>query len=445
MSFFGASSTSMGRRGLLRSAGYLTAAAIVVSPGMAFAGGGIVDVTAAPYGASAGLADNSAAFQAALNAIAKNGGGRLYVPGGMYVLQSPLSYSGGSLTIEGDGQNSSVLVNTHSGTVLAVSFGDTSKCLTVKEVGFSPCSGALAQAAIAVALPAQASGWQNVVIEDVCIGVPCAESTGQYTAYTTAISLTNTTRARINNVNVHANGLPGGIAVALNGTCYDTRVLGSTIEGYLYGVSVLSYCEGLHLANNVIICGTAVHTGTTNYNPGALAINLLELLMSDCEINTNSECLHLYQVKNAQISNCHFTGPKAAGGGIAINMLGCTESLVSNSTFCSSWGPGGAVTIGIAFMPSARIPTTSCHASDVQFENTAIGIYFGAGALSNTATNVLQLSVGAGGLVNGGTGYGSQTQLAYCDASGNASNNASWLTTTNTISAFTGRRSSSQH
>jgi hypothetical protein len=414
-----------------------------LSPGIAFASG-IIDVTAAPYGASTGLTDNTAAFQAALNAIAGNGGGRLYVPSGMYILRSPLTYTGGGLTIEGDGQASSVLINTHSGTVLTVNFGDTSKCLTMREMGFSPCSGSLAQAAIAVVLPAQPSGWENVVIENMCIGVPCAENGAQYTSYSKAISLTNTTRARINNVNVHANNITGGTAVALSGTCYDTRVLGCTLEGYAVGVSVLSYSEGLHLANNVIICGTAVHTGTSNYNSGVFPINLLELLMSDCEINTNSECLHLYQVKNAQITNCHFTGPKAVSGA-AVNMIGCSESFVANSTFCGAWGPGGAASVGIAFNASDRIPTTSCHAADNQFENTEIAIYFGPGAQSNTATNVQQLAVNAGAMVNGSAAYANGSQFVYSDASGNTSNNASWLTSANTASAVAGRRASSQH
>ena len=79
--------------------------------------------------------------------------------------------------------------------------------------------------------------------------------------------------------------------------------------------------RGCILANNVIICGTAVHTGTVNYNTGVFAINLLELLMSDCEINTQKQCMYLYQVKNAQITNCHFTGAlRTRPGGAAIDI-----------------------------------------------------------------------------------------------------------------------------
>jgi hypothetical protein len=447
MSFFGGASTSLTRRGLLKSAGAFTAMGVLVTPHMALAGGGTVDVTAAPYNASQGNADNSVAFQAALNAIAGNGGGRLYVPGGTYMLASPLSYTGGSLTVVGDGQTNTVLVNTHSGTVLSAKFTDNSKCLTVKDIGFSPCcssGGGLAQGAIALTLPAQPSGWENALIEDVCIGVPYAGNGGMYSAYNVAISLTNTNRARMNNVNVHANGVPGGIAVALGGTCYDTRVLGCSLEGYSTGVSTLGYCEGIHLANNVIICNTAVKTGTANYGASGVAINLLELLMSDCEINTNSECLYLYQVKNAQIVNCHFTGPKVPTGTMvaAIDMRGCTESLVSNCTFDGAWAPGGVSTIGVAFNSSSLIPTTSCHVSDVQFENTTVGVYFGTSATSNTATNVQVMTPGCGGLVNGVGAYG---QSDFVDVSGNSTNNASWLTTANTASAVTGRRVNSQH
>ncbi len=445
MRFFGSASTSLSRRGLLKSAGAFAAMGVLVKPSLALAGGGSVDVTAAPFNASQSKADNSAAFQAALNVIAGNGGGRLYVPGGNYLLASPLIYAGGSLTVVGDGQDNTVLINTHAGVVLSATFNDNSRCLTVKDLGFSPCSGAgMAQGAIAVSLPAQPSGWENALIEDVCIGVPYATTGVMYSSYKAAISLTNTNRARINNVNVHANGMPGGVAVALGGVCYDTRVLGCTLEGYGCGVSTLGYCEGIHLANNVIICDTAVKTGTVNYNAGPFAINLLELLMSDCEINTNLECLYLYQVKNAQISNCHFTGPKVPSGAMvaAIDMRGCTESLVSNCTFAGAWAPGGASTIGVAFNASSRIPTTSCHVSDVQFENTTVGVYFGAGATANTGTNVQVMTPGCGGLVNGAGAYG---QSDFVDVSGNTTNNASWLTTANTASAVAGRRISSQH
>jgi hypothetical protein len=442
MNFASVSSKRVSRRALFKFAGYAAAAGVVVSPRLAFAGGCTIDVTAAPFSASPNNADNSAAFQAALNVIAGNGGGRLYVPGGRYALASPLNYKGGSITVFGDGQDSTVLVNTHSGTVLTSTFGSSDNCLTVKDLGFSPCSGSQAHGAIAVVLPAGPSGWQNVEIENVCIGVPYFTSAGQYTSYSYALSLTNTNRARINNLNVHANGITGGYAVALQGTCYDTRIIGSSLEGYSVGVAVLAYCEGLHLANNVIICDTAVSTGTQNYNPGVFAINLLELFMSDCEINTTSECLYLYQVKTAQISNCHFTGPKSPTGGMvsAIDMRGCSESLVENCTFCGSWAPGSQQTVGIALNPSTRVSTSTVNISNVIFENTTIGIFFGAGANSNTASNVQMLQYNCGGLVNGSVTNQGQQQMVALDGSNNSSNNASWLTSANTFTAVTSRR-----
>ena len=447
MSFLDGSSKSLTKRGLLRSAGMFTAGGVLMGSTLARGATTTIDVTAAPFGASQSKADNSAAFQAALNAIAANGGGHLYVPGGDYQLGTPLVYKGRSLTVEGEGQSNTVLVNTHSGTVLTAYFGDNSSCLTVKDLGFSPCSGRMAQGAIAIVLPAQPSGWQNALIQDVCIGVPYALKGAQYTSYGAGIALINTNRARINNVNVHANSVKGGIAIALGGTCYDTRVLGCSLEGYSHGVSVLSYSEGLHLKNNVIICDTAITTGSSNFNTSGLAINLLELLMMDCEINTNSECLSLYQVKNAQITNCHFTGPKIpnAESVSAIDMHGCSESLIKNCTFDGSWAPGGPTTVGIGFNPSGRAPTTSCHVSDVQFENTMVAIFFGGGAVANTATNVELLAPGTGALVNGILAFGNQAQHVYVDVSGNTTNNVSWLTSANTATAIAGKRSGSQN
>jgi hypothetical protein len=81
----------------------------------------------------------------------------------------------------------------------------------------------------------------------------------------------------------------------------------------------------------------------------------------------------------------------------------------------------------------------------VQFENTTTAIYFGTGAQANTASNVGLLLYGTGALVNGLAAYGPQQQQVFVDASGNTTNNASWLTTANTVSAVTGRRVNSQH
>jgi hypothetical protein len=63
-------------------------------------------VTPQQYGAKGdGVADDTAAFNAALAAIAAQGGGKLYIPSGDYRITGPLTYASGWLKIEGAGKN----------------------------------------------------------------------------------------------------------------------------------------------------------------------------------------------------------------------------------------------------------------------------------------------------------------------------------------------------
>jgi len=66
-----------------------------------------LNVRSPEFGATGdGVTDDSAAFQAALNAAAAAGGGMVYVPAGKYSIGTPLTYSAGNnLTIVGDGMS----------------------------------------------------------------------------------------------------------------------------------------------------------------------------------------------------------------------------------------------------------------------------------------------------------------------------------------------------
>jgi hypothetical protein len=68
-----------------------------------------VDITASPYNAdSTGNSDSTSGIQAALNQVAANGGGVIYVPTGNYKISSGLTYNSSSgLMITGDGPQAS--------------------------------------------------------------------------------------------------------------------------------------------------------------------------------------------------------------------------------------------------------------------------------------------------------------------------------------------------
>lgn len=99
--------------GLLSGAGAMAAAGVLARPQAAEAatvtGPDWLNITAAPYNADpTGSSDSMPAIQAALNQVAANGGGTIYVPTGNYKVTSGLTYdSSTTLMITGDGPQAS--------------------------------------------------------------------------------------------------------------------------------------------------------------------------------------------------------------------------------------------------------------------------------------------------------------------------------------------------
>jgi hypothetical protein len=101
--------------GLLAGAGAMAAGGVVARPQAAAAATVTaaapdwVDITAAPYNADpTGSSDSTSGIQAALNQVAANGGGVLYVPAGNYKITSGLTYNSSTcLMITGDGPQAS--------------------------------------------------------------------------------------------------------------------------------------------------------------------------------------------------------------------------------------------------------------------------------------------------------------------------------------------------
>jgi hypothetical protein len=100
--------------GLLSGAGVMAAAGVLARPQAAAAATVTaspdwVDITASPYNADpTGSSDSTSGIQAALNQVAANGGGTIYVPTGNYKITSGLAYhSSTGLMITGDGPQAS--------------------------------------------------------------------------------------------------------------------------------------------------------------------------------------------------------------------------------------------------------------------------------------------------------------------------------------------------
>ncbi len=428
---------SVGRRIVLRSGGAMLASIAAGAPARAAAN--VIDVTGAPYNASPGLPDNTASFQGALDALLALGGGVLQVPPGAYVLEGPLEFtaSNGSLTVMGYGSESSVLVVKHTGTALGVTYtnpGD-SQGLVVRDIGFSPASGARAGGvAVALTLPRVQSAWPSCRIENVDFGVQYPN----YTVFAEALSLTNVWRSAIVNCTSHSNAGLGDSFLALRGQCVDNEVSGCRIDGYQTGVSVHSYSEGLHILNTVFIGGTALTTGSSNYKNG---INLLGLYLSGCELNCEGTVLSLYQVNSAWISDTDFYGPRVAGGSVACALIGSGRIKITNCLFDGSLDPAAPSNqVGIATSSSTQVATYAVTVDGCEFENMLVAVSLGQDTENFTGLGLRMLASGDRALVNAPVTYGTFKQQPLVDQSGSTTNVVQWLATGNAGNRTTSKR-----
>ncbi len=398
-------------------------------------GGEVVDVTTSPYNANPGLSDNTAAFQAALNYIASlSGGGTLVVPPGTYTFASSasgLTYTGGSLSIIGSGQELSILNIHHSNVALTITTSSVTNSVNVRDIGF--CAPPMAEGAGALALvfpSVTGSGWPSCTVENVDFGV---SSNG---AFLVGLSLTNAWRSTIRSCNYHSPGAPYGTGTFLqfNGFCIDNRVTSCSVDGVNRGIVINSYMEGLHLNDCVIIAngttgGKGIDTGDANYNSG---INLLELFVNNCEFNCTGIALSLYQVNTAFISNTHL-GLTTGGTGAAVAIYGSQALQFSN---CQVSGAASSSVSSLGFYVganSSNSPTYDLELNNMTFQNISTGILLAASTSATGRENRL-FAPGFSALVGSPTTYGSITWQAVQDSSGNTTNEIEWVSPGGTIS-----------
>jgi len=415
------------RRNLLGSSVAVAASALILSTQFARAAT-TVSVTDPPFNASPNTSqDSSPAFQAALNYISNAGTGTLKIPPGIYCLSSPLTYSGGSLTIEGCGQGVTVIVMQHQGTGLTVNLNYSGCNLTARDFTIAPMPGqaVLAAAAIACLLPQQPAGWQNCTIEGIDFGGSLSLSGQQSTGFSNAIILQNTWRAHIANCTGYGNLLTGGVFISMQGECIDTRIIDCSVNSYAYFTTVSSYSEGLHIIDTSFTGGTALHTGSTSYNDNT-NVNLLGLYISGCKFDCSNRVLSLYQVNSGWIYDSYLIGPQPGGGNIATELSGCVRLQMHNLLFNGQF-PGTSDQIAIFATSSTQNATASCLSADCQFENTGTAIVLDLNTDAFIATGVAMYQYGASALVDGSVTLNNVTQTVQVDNSGNTTNNVSWL------------------
>ncbi len=415
-----------GRRSFLKSASIAAVATVFPQRRSAAAVAMTFDVTAAPFNADqSGNNDCTAAFQAALNTISSYGRGTLKVPGGNYLLNGPLTCTNAALTVQGDGQASSILVVAHNQTALTVDCNSTGQCVTIKDIGFSPigADGGIAGTAIAISHPSSASGWPGCALQNIDLGVPLPG----YTVFKIGLAFENLWRGHIENVNWHSNlGVVSGTWFAtLSGTTIDTNFKSCTIDGVGCGIVLFGYAEGLHLNSCVFIGTHGLYTGVAPYSGDGVStpfVNLLGLYITECEFNTTNYSLSLYCVTTGWISGSHFS--TQTSGVAAVEALGCDLLHIDACSITGAFNPEAPqVFTGISTGAASNgWPTGGMSIADCEFYNLSCGIMYGPGTVNCTATGIRMFSPGNASLVSAPIIIDGASIMPELDSSGNTTN-----------------------
>jgi hypothetical protein len=401
-------------------------AGLVRPAGAALKNARSITVTDMPGIDPTGGADSSAGFQAALSRLQNLGGGELVIPPGLYAIDTPLTYSGSSLTITGSGQTLSVLLVKTPIAVLCIGLLAAQNNVTVRDIGFAPLMPGGGGTALSIAGQNVVSGTQSCIIENVdfCVVYP------GYTSFHQALVLNAVQRSTIRNVNMHSNAgiLPGSCFASIS-RCIDVRFDNCSIDIVDVAFVVAAYTEGLHITGTVIAnCDWALTTGATPYSGNGTSspfVNLLGLYISDCEFNCNGGGTRLTYVNDAWISNTHLSTGNALYP--ALLVLGCANVSVSNCKFTGLFNAAspqnwiGVEVAGLGTWPSNATIVDSC-----LFTNLGVGVSLQPGALNTTALNIRMSAPGSGTLVSQPLTVGTYRVMAAQDLSGNSTNEIEW-------------------
>ena len=328
-----------------------------------------------------GRTDSSRAFASAFRQL-PNTGGTIFVPGGLYLLDSPLVFANKPLCLLGDGSAASVLVMNHTGTaIIFVGLTQVYPAATPFQLcGITiagPPSGAAAAGAVSVAYPPSVNetGYQYCSIEDLNIGAADVNSANGCNI-ALGLSLRNIWKSRFSNVRMFGP-FQSGTFIELGGVNnVDNWFLDCIADGPRYGFVIASYSQGVRITRPLLITGVGF---TCNFQ-NTSGTNILGLYIEGGEFNTSVLAADLQQVSQGYISDTHFRCINANAPAV-VSLENCVGVRMNNLIVEGPYPSGG----GSGNVFGINLGGALCQVAGCLFTNLANGVQFMPGALSNSA------------------------------------------------------------
>jgi hypothetical protein len=344
------------------------------------------------FGAVAGGADCTAAFNAAFAQL-PGGGGEIFIPGGDYWFSSSLVFSGKPVMLRGVGKGQTKLHFQHTGVGLDFAPGSLFNKVLVHHMSlYAESSAGQTFAGIRLTYPAAPSfAYVTTVIDEVeFFGYPnSVNGTPPFPqTFLRGIVLLNTWSSQIRNVSwlgpPATAGTSNSAVIEVN-NAFDTRI--QSLQAYYGNVVVLQtgYCEGIYI-NAPAVIGVdylVAHNDETSW-PGYSPTRpmLLGLWVSDGEVNTNLGTVLLQQVTDGFFVGLDITrdqGPNTAQ--TFFDLTDVSNFIVSDCNFVG--GPSGGSSLDTAFSFKSVKNSSGNIISNCLFENmtTVIRINGGNGTV----------------------------------------------------------------
>ena len=331
-----------------------------------------------------GVTDDTAAFQAALDAIDSTTGATLRIPAGTYILSSQLTLANKPLRIEGDGILKSILKWTSAAASEGILITQNSdrNTVAIDSISFQTLKAGLGTA-ITVNMSGQISGGSiqgrtrpRLVVRDVLIEGATDVLTDGFDRGLHLIDVMHSTVSGFHFSGMRATDFvtlfsDAGIKVDSTGNATELLISDAFVYNATYGCYVSGNFEGLRIQNYnfVAVTNGVWFTASSGLEPEINVIN--------GHVAAYSACIHMNNVIGAHIrGNSLYIRSEAPAQAVGVRLQDCSECLVDGNRLVNT---SAQVMTGVSFTNT----TVDSRVGPNTFKSTQTAISLGA----STATN----------------------------------------------------------